>query len=91
MYYYPSVYWFYYKRIMVYWMERDKISIINHQKPKRDIMEDDALYRKKCYASVKIWHFCNPDIIWMLKQVNGILEIHKSRCQPYYRANYFDQ
>lgn len=40
-------------------------------------IETDATIVEKAYTGASRFNTSNPDIIWMPKQVNGILEIHK--------------
>ena len=53
---------------------------INNQKISETLngyIEDDAEIVEKAYSDASRFDTYNPDIIWMPKQVNGILEIHK--------------
>jgi len=54
------------------WSTADKIS-----KTRSGYMEDDASIEEKAYTGASRFDSKNPDIIWMPKDVDGVLEIHK--------------
>jgi len=64
----------------LWFIEYDGTSWVNNQKISDTMVgyiEDDASIQEKCYTGASRFDTSNSDIIWMPKQVNGILEIHK--------------
>lgn len=64
----------------LFFVEYDGTNWINNTKISETLngyIEDDVSIQEEAYDGASRFDVKNPDIIWMPKQVNGILEIHK--------------
>lgn len=64
----------------LWYVEFDGVNWINNTKISSTMsgyIEDDVSIQERCYDGASRFDSQNSDIIWMPKQVNGILEIHK--------------